>query len=296
MIHELEALGEPGVNFMWKRSKPRRPAQDRTRSFRRDQEKAMAMGVIHRDHARINLDALKEASDRDRNQALSGAGPAGSLPSSLRQGSGHKPKTKGRAPSSSILSKLVAAKNLLLLQGINLHSAKKASAPPVVNRGPRTLIVALALLALFGIVAASVLLSQVVSFKSENRLLQQELSKLRENLGRLERTVKTETDVRQKNPENTADLENRANRQSGIELSKDEIQYIREYIKPAPRAAVPASTINVGELFEGATIPLPAPLVERIPKLLGARFGIRNGAIVILKRGSNRVNAVLFPN
>jgi hypothetical protein len=182
-----------------------------------------------------------------------------------------------------------------LLQGVN-HSAKRAIAPTVANRGAQTLIVAIALLALFGIVAASFLLSQVASFKSENRLLQQEVSKLRENLGRLEQMVRTEKDVHQKNPEKSADLENRAAQQSVIELSKDEIEYIREYIKPAPGGALAGSVINVGELFEGATIPLPAPLIEKIPKLLGARFAIRNGAIVILKRGSHRVNAILLPN
>lgn len=287
------------VNSMWKWSKPRKPTKAhaaRTRSAGRDQTNAMAMSGIHRDQARIDLDALKKASDRDRNKALSGAGPAVRLPSVLRPGSGHKPKTKSRAPSSSIFSKFIAVKNLLLLQGVNLDAAKKALAPTVANRGSQVLIVAIASLALFGIVAASFLLSQVVSFKSENRLLQQELSKLRENLGKLEQMVRTEKDVQQKNPEKTADLENRARQQSVIELSRDEIQYIREYIKPAPRAALAEPAINVGELFEGATIPLPAPLMEKIPKLLGARFAIRNGAIVILKRGSNRVNAVLLPN
>jgi hypothetical protein len=285
------------VNFMWKWNKPRKPRKptkayaDRTRPSGRDQENAMAMGVIHREHARIDLDTLKKASDGDRKKALSNAGPVTRLPPFLRQGSGHKPTTNTRAASSSILSSLVAAKNLLLLQGVNLRSTKKASASTVANRGSQALIVAIALLALFGIVAASFLLSQVVSFRSENRLLQQELTKMRENLGRLERMVQTEKDVQK-----TADLENRAAQRSVIELSKDEIQYIREYIKPAPGAALAGSAINVGELFEGATIPLPAPLMEKIPQLQGARFAISNGAIVILKRGSNRVNAVLFPN
>jgi hypothetical protein len=290
------------VNFMWKRSKPSKPRKptkayaDRTRPSGRDQENAMAMCVIHREHARIDLGTLKKASDGDRKKALSEARPVTRLPPFLRQGSGYKPKTNMRAPSSSIFSRFIAAKNLLLLQGVNLHSAKNVSAPTVANRGSQALIAAIALLALFGIVAASFLLSQVVSFRSENRLLQQELTKVRENLGRLQRMVKTEKDVHQKNPEMTADLENRAAQRSVIELSKDEIQYIREYIKPAPGAALAGTAINVGELFEGATIPLPAPLMEKIPKLQGARFAIRNGAIVILKRGSNRVNAVLFPN
>jgi hypothetical protein len=44
------------------------------------------------------------------------------------------------------------------------------------------------------------------------------------------------------------------------------------------------------------TIPLPSPLTDKIPKLLGARFTIRNGAIIILKRGSRQADAVLGPN
>src|SRR4051794_34886589 len=124
------------VNFMWKRSKPRKSTKayaDRTRSSGRDQENAMAMGVIHREHARIDLDTLKKASDGDRKKALSEAGPVTRLPPFLRQGSGYKPKTNTRAPSSSIFSRFIATKNLLLLQGVNLHSAKKASAPTVAN-------------------------------------------------------------------------------------------------------------------------------------------------------------------
>jgi len=289
------------VNSMWKWNKPSPPRNPtkahaaRTRPVGRDQENAMAVGVNHRD-ARVDFDALKKTSDGDRKKASSGAGPVTRLPSFLRRGSGYTPKSNTRAPSSSIFSRFIAAKKLLLLQGVSLPSAKKASAPTIANRGSQALIVGIALLALFGIVAASFLLSQVVSFRSENRFLQQELIKVRENLGRLEQMVRTEKDGHQKNPEKTADLENRAAQQSVIELSKDEIQYIREYIKPAPGAALAGSAIDVGELFEGATIPLPAPLMEKIPKLQGARFAIRNGAIVILKRGSNRVNAVLFPN
>jgi hypothetical protein len=44
------------------------------------------------------------------------------------------------------------------------------------------------------------------------------------------------------------------------------------------------------------TIPLPSPLTDKIPKLLGGRFTIRNGAIVILKRDSHQADAVLLPN
>src|SRR3954471_9387354 len=98
------------INFMWKWSKPSKPRKptkayaDRTRSVGRDQANAnaMAMGVIHRDHARIDLDALKKASDGGRKKALPGAGPAVRVPPFLRRRSAYRPKTNTRAPSSSI--------------------------------------------------------------------------------------------------------------------------------------------------------------------------------------------------
>jgi hypothetical protein len=45
-----------------------------------------------------------------------------------------------------------------------------------------------------------------------------------------------------------------------------------------------------------ATIPVPSPLSDKVPKLVGARFTIRNGAIIIIKRDSHQVDAVVGPN
>jgi hypothetical protein len=70
---------------------------------------------------------------------------------------------------------------------------------------------------------------------------------------------------------------------------------IRNYIKPAPSADLGAPVINIGDPVGGATIPLPSQLMEKIPKLLGARFTTRNGAIIIVKRNSRQADAVLFP-
>lgn len=299
MIHELEAIGGRVDKFHAKPEQAEGGLQDRAdpiRSFGRDEENAMAMGGLDRGHAPVDLDHARRTPDGDHNQAPSAAPPVAHLPPFLRPGAGYGPQSNDGAPPSSIFSRLVAAKNLLLLQGINLHSAKNVLASTLANGSPRAQGVAFAMLALFGIVAVVFLLSQVVTYKSENRLLQREVSKLRENLGRMEQAVKTEKDADQKKPESSADLEIRTDQRSGFELSNDEIQSIREYIKPAPYAGVAGPVINIGEPFEGATIPLPAPLMEKIPKLLGGRFAIRNGAIVILKSGSDRVNAVLHPN
>jgi len=84
---------------------------------------------------------------------------------------------------------------------------------------------------------------------------------------------------------------------SALNLSPEEIHLIRDYIKSAPLAG-PATlpSISVGDSVTTGTIPLPSPLTDKIPKLLGGRFTIRNGAIVILKRDSRQADAVLPPN
>jgi hypothetical protein len=84
---------------------------------------------------------------------------------------------------------------------------------------------------------------------------------------------------------------------SALNLSPEEIHLIRDYIKPVPFAG-PATlpSITVGDSVTTGTIPLPSPLTDKIPKLLGGRFAIRNGAIVIVKRDSHQADAVLPPN
>ena len=71
---------------------------------------------------------------------------------------------------------------------------------------------------------------------------------------------------------------------------------IREYIKPAPFAGPPVPPINVGDPISGGTIPLPSPLTDKVPKLVGARFAIRNGTIIIVRTDSRQADAVLGPN
>jgi hypothetical protein len=43
-------------------------------------------------------------------------------------------------------------------------------------------------------------------------------------------------------------------------------------------------------------IPLPSPLTDKLPKLLGRTFTIRNGTIIIVKKNSHNAQIVLSPN
>ena len=82
-----------------------------------------------------------------------------------------------------------------------------------------------------------------------------------------------------------------------IELRGDEVHLLREYIKvpPAPEGTTP--TIILGGLVdEHRLLPLPPQIADRAPILMGARFTTdRNGAIIIVRRGSNRVNSIVSP-
>jgi hypothetical protein len=138
--------------------------------------------------------------------------------------------------------------------------------------------------------------------KLEIASLQRELFPLKERLAKLDQVEKAKRDLdQQKEAQNKATenskafLEGRAER-APLNLSREEVQLIREYIKPAPPfAGTAAPAINVGDPITGGTIPLPSSLTDKIPKLVGARFAIRNGAIVIVKRDSRAADAVLPP-
>ena len=149
--------------------------------------------------------------------------------------------------------------------------------------------------------------------------LKSEITALERQLGPLKKQV-ADADQKEKknNAEQTSQLQNQALFTGAIEKSKnpeqsksplddrptptalalslDEVRLIREYIKPAPFTGPAAPAINVGDPVSIATIPLPSPLTDKVPKLLGGRFTIRNGSIVIIKRNSHQADAVLMPN
>jgi hypothetical protein len=116
-------------------------------------------------------------------------------------------------------------------------------------------------------------------------MLHRELRPLRERLAKLEQFQQEET-------QSKAD----ASHPSALNLSREEAQLIREYIKPAPSPETAAPPVNVGDPIGGSMIPLPSAITEKVPKLIGARFTIRNSAIIISTRNSRRADAVLTAN
>jgi hypothetical protein len=83
-----------------------------------------------------------------------------------------------------------------------------------------------------------------------------------------------------------------------LDLSREETQLVRDYIKlpPAPPGAVPTMVLGAA-IPDAILMPLPSQITDKFPRLLGARFATdRNGAIVIVRRGSRSADAVIAPH
>ncbi|WP_166294506.1 hypothetical protein [Bradyrhizobium sp. 2S1] len=157
----------------------------------------------------------------------------------------------------------------------------------------------LSLIAVVACVAAAIALGQNSTLKSDIATLRREFVPLRERLARLEQIESAKREAaQQQEAQDKAEAERKAasGEQTALSLSREEIQLIKEYIKAAPSTGVVGPPINVGDPVTGGMIPLPSPLTEKAPRLVGARFAIRNGVIFISARNSRRVDAVLMPN
>ena len=160
----------------------------------------------------------------------------------------------------------------------------------------RGLLAAVSLLVIISCAGAVGALLQVKSLKSELAALQRELPALKERIAKLDQ-IETSKEAAEK----LNDQRNQAARQAGsqqapLALSREEIQLIREYIKPAPTASSPMAPVNVGDPINGPTLPFPSPVTDKVPKLLGTRFAIRNGVIIIVRKDGGQAEAVLGPN
>ncbi|MBR1282993.1 hypothetical protein JQ597_13175 [Bradyrhizobium sp. AUGA SZCCT0177] len=229
-----------------------------------------------------------------------------SAPAFFSRNSDAEAKTPALAPPErNKFSKLIAA-GLQQAQAIwQRHLERDGSTAKAARRTGNVGGVAIALLTLLVLVmcaGAVIALTQIRSLKSEIATLQRELSPLRERAARADFLEKAKQKAdQQTESQNKSVAEKKAGadprtEQAALNLTPEEIRLIRDFIKPAPAAGTPAPAIKVGDTVGIATIPLPSQLMEKIPKLLGARFTTRNGSIIILRRDSRQADLVLPPN
>ena len=80
-------------------------------------------------------------------------------------------------------------------------------------------------------------------------------------------------------------------------LSNGDVAVICQFIKVLMPAAGERQTIHMGDKVSGtALVPMPAPVVQQIPRLRGTRFFIdRNGTLVIVGGETSRAEALITP-
>ncbi|WFU38793.1 hypothetical protein QA640_30910 [Bradyrhizobium sp. CB82] len=156
----------------------------------------------------------------------------------------------------------------------------------------RWLLALLSVLVIVSCVCATIVFTQVTSLKAEIATLQREIIALKLRVARLDQIASANEARDKPGDAPKPPAENRPD----LALSREELQLIRDYIKPAPVAGSATDSIKVGDPVAGETIPFPSPITDKVRKLLGARFTIRNGVIVITRNGSNRADVVIGPN
>jgi len=149
--------------------------------------------------------------------------------------------------------------------------------------------------------SGTVVLLQLRNIKGEIRGLKDELTIVRQ------RVAKAEAKLNAVGPDARGSTDRTEARVNGISnrpdpppftLSREEVQVIRDFIKvPPPRRGV-TRNINVGDVVSTVGLAsLPELVMEKIPKLRGARFTVdRSGAIIIAAPGSNRADLIIDPS
>jgi hypothetical protein len=231
-------------------------------------------------------------------------------PAFLRRGFGSKQQGAGGTTTlRSRIDALAATSRRRISELWRRHFAQ-TDGDPIARRAIRpgagsAAFALLSLLVVVGCVGAAIALIQIKTLRSEVATLHRELSVLGERLAKTEQAEKTKPEpARQGGAEAKSDTDrNRPGAadagasQPALNLSREEVQLIRDYIKvtpPSPGAASPA--VNVGDPVSGGTIALPSAVTDKIPRLLGARFATRDGAIIISLKNSHRADAVLGAN
>ncbi|MEY9590555.1 hypothetical protein ABIA06_002846 [Bradyrhizobium yuanmingense] len=147
-----------------------------------------------------------------------------------------------------------------------------------------------------GCVCAIIVFMQVNARKLEIATLQRDIIALKLRVARLDQIAST-NEMREKAsrgiPKPPSEIQGD---QAPLILSREEIQLVRDYIKPAPVAGPATETTKVGDPVVGETVPFSSPITDKVRKLLGARFTVRNGVVVIVRSGSRHADAVIGPN
>jgi hypothetical protein len=209
----------------------------------------------------------------------------------------------------SLSGEPIARKWLRLLGSIGFGGEKVAHFPHLAprmrlglsKRSKRAGIVASIVLAVFMTLGlGAVILAAFNSFKIEMTGLKRDLAAAREKLAKLEANVSAAllSEKMKRGFDDRMLGSTSVTPTIQFALSREEIQLIRDFIKVPPPLPGAAQNINIGDHLPETTLaPLPEPIMEKVPKLRGARYTVdRNSAIVVVAPGTDRADVIINPS
>jgi hypothetical protein len=169
------------------------------------------------------------------------------------------------------------------------------------KRSKRAGIVASIVLAVFMTLGlGAVILAAFNSFKIEMTGLKRDLAATREKLAKLEANLSAAllSEKMKRGFDDRMLGSTSVTPTIQFALSREEIQLIRDFIKVPPPLPGAAQNINIGDHLPETTLaPLPEPIMEKVPKLRGARYTVdRNSAIVVVAPGTDRADVIINPS
>lgn len=163
------------------------------------------------------------------------------------------------------------------------------------RRANRGLLDGLLLAACLGLICICgiVLLSLFLQIQEMQRAIHRSQSSLSEAKAQLVRLESAMRIMQERAPQKPARLA--APPQAALVLTEDEKITIRQFIRVLPPGG--EAKIHAGDkVSTAASAPVPDALIDKMPKLRGARFLTdQNGAIVIVGEGSNHADAIVSP-
>lgn len=148
--------------------------------------------------------------------------------------------------------------------------------------------ICLGLIVICGVLILALFL-QMKEMKVKIEQSELDLAANRAKLNRLEK-LSQQSVIKESNPAKKAQPIRPA-----LSFSEADIKAIRQFIKVLPPKPGAEQKIHLGDEISNLTLaPVPESLVEKLPKLRGARFTIdEDSSIAIIGEGANKVDAVL---
>src|SRR3954447_3947859 len=168
---------------------------------------------------------------------ITNSAPSLEIPPSSRRGFGDKPREASKNASSIL--RLFAGKLKSIPKLWRGHVARdelSQRAERVREKRAGAAFAFLTALALVACVGAAIAFGEIKSLKSDVALLQRELLPLKERIAKFEQAERIRRESDQQEAQSKSERDKAREPQPALNLSRDEIQLVREFIKPAPFA------------------------------------------------------------